>query len=218
MILPMSSVLVTGTARRLVAPDRAVLGLGVSVLAPEAALALDRVAERLDRVAAILDDAGVAAADRLTDAVSVGEEHEWREGGSVLLGHRARSGVTVTVRELDGLGRLLRAAVADAQADVRQLSWQIDAAHPARTEILGEAALDARRRADAYATALGLRVGTVELISERPIVPAPPDGPAPQMAPAMFAKAEGAGADMAVDAGRIELWSQVDVRFGLVPA
>ncbi len=214
MILPMSSALVTGTARRFVAPDRAVLGLAVSVVAPDAALALDRVAERLTTLTDVLDATGVAAADRTTDAVAVGEEREWRDGSSVLLGHRATSGVTVTVRDLDGVGRLLRAAVGDAQADVRQLVWQVDGDHPARTELLGEAARDARRRATAYATALDLRLGPVELISERPIVAAPPEGPAPQMM-----RAEKAGAeDLAVDAGRIELAAQVDVRFGLLPA
>ena len=208
----MSSVLVTGAARRFVAPDRAVLGLAVSVVAPDAALALDRVAERLGRLTDVLDGAGVAAADRTTDAVTVGEEREWRDGTSVLLGHRATSGVTVTVRDLDGVGRLLRAAVGDAQADVRQLAWQVDAAHPARTELLGEAALDARRRATAYATALDLRLGTVELISERPLVAGPPDGP-----PMMRAmKAAGTAEDVPVDAGRIELAAEVDVRFGLL--
>lgn len=216
MILLMSRVLVTGTARRFVAPDRAVLGLAVSVVAPDAALALDRVAERLARLTEVLDAVGVAAADRTTDAVAVGEEREWRDGTSVLLGHRATSGVTVTVRDLDAVGRLLRAAVGDAQADIRQLSWQVDAAHPARTELLGEAALDARRRATAYATALDLRLGPVDLISERPIVAEPADGPAAPMARAMFAKAE--AADVPVDAGRIELAAQVDVRFGLLPA
>lgn len=217
MILPMSSVLVTGTARRFVAPDRAVLGLAVSVVAPDAALALDRAAERLARLTEVLDVAGVAPADRTTDAVSVGEERDWRDGTSVLLGHRATSGVTVTVRDLDGVGRLLRAAVGDAQADVRQLAWQVDASHPARTELLGEAALDARRRAAAYAAALDLRLGPVELISERPIVAAP-DGPVPRMALAMKATMDGPGPDMNVDAGRIELSAQVDVRFGLLPA
>lgn len=217
----MSSVLVTGAARRFVAPDRAVLGLGISVVAPDPALALDTVAERIERLGAVLDALGVPAADRTTDAVSVGEEREWRDGSNVLIGHRATSGVTVTIRDLDLVGRLLRAAVTDAAAEVRQLQWQVDAEHPARLELLGDAARDARRRGAAYAEALGLRLGAVELISERPIVPSPPDGPAPAVFRAMKAGGDLAGADggdLGVDSGRIELRAQVDVRFGLLMA
>lgn len=215
----MSSVLVTGAARRFVAPDRAVLGLGISVVAPDPALALDGVAERVDRLGAVLDALGLPPADRTTDAVAVGEEREWRDNANVLIGHRATSGITVTVRDLDIVGRLLRAAVGDAAAEVRQLQWQVDAEHPVRLELLGDAARDARRRATAYAEALGLRLGAVELISERPIVPAPPDRPGPvALRATKEMAADGDGDDLGVEAGRIELRAQVDVRFGLLPA
>jgi uncharacterized protein YggE len=82
--------------------------------------------------------------------------------------------------------------------------------------LLGEAALDARRRAGAYVTALGLSLGAVELISETPISSSPaPAAEAGLMFRAM--KTSGGAADeMAVSAGQIELVAEVHVRFAVL--
>ena len=75
----------------------------------------------------------------------------------------------MTLRDPDRIAPLLREAVGTAQGQVRGITWQVDADNPAHHELLGEAARDARRRAEAYVGALGLSLGAVELISEAPI-------------------------------------------------
>jgi uncharacterized protein YggE len=83
-------------------------------------------------------------------------------------------------------------------------------------ELLGLAAADARRRAQAYATALDLVLGAVELISEAPISVAPePIAPMPMMR-AMKASAD--ASEMSVSGGQIELAAQVHVRFAVLTA
>jgi uncharacterized protein YggE len=81
-------------------------------------------------------------------------------------------------------------------------------------ELLGDAARDARRRAEAYVQALDLSLGSVELISETPITATPPGGEPPHMLRAM--KASGGAADMAVSGGQIELVADVHVRFAVL--
>jgi uncharacterized protein YggE len=212
----MSSVIVCGNARQLVQPDRAVVSLGISVVAADAAGALDQVAERSATLSAVLGRLGFAATDWVTDGVTVAEEWEWRNEANTLVGHRASTGVTVTVRQLDAIAPLLRATVDEAGGTIRQLRWEVDADHPVQHELLGRAAVDARRRASAYAGALGLELGAVELISERPIGAGGPD-PAADAAMPMFAMARGKAAapELSVSGGQIELTAEVHVRFAL---
>ena len=79
-------------------------------------------------------------------------------------------------------------------------------------DALAEAARDARRRATAYAEALGLRLGEVELISETPIAAEPPAG---MVRMAMDAAPMGAP-PVEVSGGQIELSADVYVRFSLL--
>ena len=70
-------------------------------------------------------------------------------------------------------------------------------------ELLSEAARDARRRATAYAEALVLHLGEVELISETPIAAEPLPGRGVMMA--MDSAPRAKGAEMAVSEGLVEL-------------
>jgi hypothetical protein len=218
----MSSVVVQGTASQLVQPDRAVVGIGLSVVAADAATALDQVAERSVTLRERLAELGFGSDDWVTDGLTVAEEWEYRRDQHTLVGHRASTAVTVTVDQLDRLAPLVRVAVGDAGGQIRDLRWEVDREHPVRHELLGGAARDARRRAEAYTGALGLRLGAVELISEAPIAVGPGPGPmagammdAMPMARAMKASA---GPEMAVSGGQIELSAAVHVRFAILPS
>lgn len=213
----MSSVIVCGSARQLVQPDRAVVSLGISQVAKDAATALDQVAARSTTLGEVLARLGFAATDWVTDGVTVAEEWEWRTDTNTLVGHRASTGATVTVRRLESIAPLLRATVDDAGGVVRELRWEVDADHPVRHELLGRAATDARRRATAYATALGLELGMVELISESPIVagaPTPLGDAMPMLA--QSARAKASAPELSVSGGQIELSAEVHVRFALL--
>ncbi|MCB0979858.1 MAG: SIMPL domain-containing protein [Acidimicrobiaceae bacterium] len=214
----MSSVIVRGTATATVTPDRAELTLAISHLAPDAAAALDDVATRSQAMATMFAGHGLQPEDWTTDGVAVAEEYQWKKDTNVLVGHRATTALTVTVRDATLVGTLIRDAVTGVGAAVRQLAWRVDAGNPARQALLGDAARDARLRAEAYAAALGYRLGEVELVSETPI--GPPPGPAPFMpqARAMMAAKADSSPEVATSGGVIELTADVHVQFVLLPA
>ena len=211
----MSSVIVCGSARRFVQPNRAIVSLGLSVLAADAPAALDQVSARSQVLAGVLDGLGIQRSDWVTDGVSVAEEYEWRKDANVFVGHRATTGITVTLGDPDQIAPLLREAVGTAQGQVRGITWQVDANNPAHHDLLGEAARDARSRATAYVQALGLTLGAVELISEAPISVGPT--PVADIAPmARSMKASASTAEMSVSGGQIELATEVHVRFAVL--
>ncbi len=209
----MPSVVVHGSAAASVTPDRAELSLEVSHRAADAAGALDEVAAMSGRLLAALEAHGVDRPAWATDGVQVGEEFQWRDNQQVMVGFRAATGVTATIRGAEQVAAIVRDAVGDAGAAVRGLVWKVDRDNPARRALLADAARDARVRATAYAEALGLRVGEVELISEAPIATDPPQ---PRMMMAAMDAAKVGGAELAVSSGLVELTADVHVRFALL--
>lgn len=210
----MASVTVRGSAAASVTPDRAELSLEVSHRAKDAAGALDEVATRSQQLEEILVRHGLSRDDWATEGVQVGDDIEWRNNQQVRVGYVASTAITVTVRSLDLVGAVVRDAVTEAGAGVRRLSWKVDRDNPARRGLLADAARDARVRGAAYAEALGLRLGEVELISEAPIAPEP--GPMPRAMAAPMMDAAKMGGEVEVSAGLVELGADVHVRFALL--
>jgi uncharacterized protein len=217
----MANVTVCGSATASVRPDRVVVQLGLTHVAADAGAALDEVAQRSQELENLLVTMGFAEQDWVTEGVQVAEEWQWRNDANVLVGYRATSGIATTVRAFDVVGTLIRDAVRECGASVRELSWQVDPDNPTRSDLLGRAAHDARRRAQAYTAALGLRLGEVELISESPIS-ASPTPRAETSGAAMMATRMAKGADtgdaMSISGGLIDLVAEVFVRFAILPA
>lgn len=212
----MATVTVKGSATAGARPDRAQLHLSVTEVDREAAAALTRTAERSRVIEGLLRELGIAPEQWTTSGVSVAEEYEWRTDRNEFVGYRATASVRVTVRDLEQLGTVIGESVTRARAQVAGPFWQVDADNPVALGLLRAAAVDARRRAEAYADALGLRLGEVETISELPPRPDGPGEPGPRME--MMKMAAVPAADAPVNPGEIDLAAEVFVRFALLTA
>jgi hypothetical protein len=206
----MSSVIVCGTAVRSVQPDRATVSLGISQVTADAATAINEIATRSQLLEALVGELGFDRTAWVTDGVRVAEEWQWQNDSNVLVGYRATSGITVTVRQLQLVGPLLQRAVTSCAATIRSLLWHVDDDNPVRIELMGDAARDARDRAGAYAAALGMQVGNVELISESPI-----DAGRPPVEMMMARSTKAESDSMSVNEGVVEVRAEVHVRFAL---
>ena len=198
-----------GTARA--TPDAALLALEVwaELDTPEAAL--DEVARRTTALTVVLDRAGIPAHARSTAGVSLTERWEYRHDEQVFVGYRASTVVSVRITDLATIGRVISEATRDAQARPHGPSWQVDPENPARAEACRVAAADARRKAEAYADALGLRLGAVLSIREPGARPRPIE---PQQA--VMRMAGGGGPDMPVESGDVGVSAAVTVVFELL--
>jgi uncharacterized protein YggE len=212
----MATVTVSGTARASVRPDRATLDLGLTHVAVGSSDAMDEVARRSQELAGRLRDLGVADRAWSTQGISVAEEWEWKHDTNTRVGYRATSGITVTIEDLELVSPLLRSAVDVAGAQVRDLRWSVSPDNPANDALLGAAALDGRRRAIAYATALGLVLGAVEEISDLPMSWTGASRSVAADAMLRMAKTGPETPGMAVNPGEVELIATVFIRFGTV--
>jgi uncharacterized protein len=197
---------VRGRASSFAQPDEARCAFTVSAVHEAAAAAIDDVTTRAETLAAVLDELDIAAADRFTSAVTVADQIEYRDGAAVVVGRRASLRVEVRVKATAIVGRLLRAAVDRAGADVDGPRWIVAADSSDQLEAYRSAARDARRRAEAYAEGVGAQVGRVTEMREHEaeLFPRFPS-----------ARAAAAPADVPIEAGELEVLAAVTVTFAL---
>ncbi len=191
-------------------PDMAIVNLGVTTEGRTAAAALAENAQRMQALIQALRRAGVAERDIQTSNVSVYPQQVYGEGQAPrITGYQANNSVTAKVRNIDSTGRVIDAAVAAGGNTVNGVSFtyqdpdaQLDAARR-------DAIAEARRRAELYANALGMRVHRIVAVTEgggyAPIVP---------VAMERMAAQDGA-ASTPVAPGQIETRVSVGVTFEL---
>jgi uncharacterized protein YggE len=206
----MATVTVRGVGEARTSPDEASVTLTIEAIERKAAAALGKVAERTEAALQFCDALGIEPAARVTAGASIAEhgEHD-REGRWQHRGYRAWNQIVARVGEASVVGELIAGAV-DRGAQVSGPAWTIAPDNPVRVEACREAALDARRRAGAYADALGVRVGALVSIRD-PGTGAPPP-PRPMR---MAAMDTGAVEALPVEAGEQLVTAAVEVEFQL---
>jgi len=163
---PTPRVTVRGVGLIRAEPDEAMLWITLTALKDGPGEALADVSTRASALAALLDELGVAKADRSTSGITVAEEFDHTEQGRRSLGHRASSGISVRLTDPDLIGRLVAKATEDLGARIAGPRWLISLDNPVRLEAAREAAADARRKAEAYAKGVGATVGQLIRLSE----------------------------------------------------
>lgn len=189
-------------------PDEALLWVTLSALRSESPDALADVAARAEILISLLDEMGISAADRSTSGVTVQEEFEHTQDGRRSLGQRATSVTSIRVTELKLIGELISRTTGEVGAHVAGPQWQIAPGNPARLEAARQAAADGRRKARAYAEALGAGLGRLIEVSE-------PENPSVVMRASKAMSAGAMGAPMPIEPGEMEVSASVRVTFAL---
>ena len=198
---------VTGEGQVAVAPDMAVITLGVVHTDKTAGAAMDKVSADASALIAVLADQGIAARDVQTSQLSINPVWDNRSNGPrTITGFEARNRVTVRVRDLDGLGTVLD-EVLDAGANTfNGLSFQLQDPSAAEADARAAAVRDAMDKAGQLSAAAGVGLGPVLSLSEGGGV----------SRPEMFA-AQARAADIPVAAGELTVSVRVSMSFALQP-
>jgi uncharacterized protein YggE len=181
---------VTGEGKVSVAPDIALLSLGVEAQDTTVASAQGQAATAMDAVVAELDSFGIARKDIKTQQFSIVPIRRWVEqkGEEVLIGYRVTNMVTVKVRRIDHTGAIIDAA-AKAGGDyirINSISFTVDDPTPYHKEAREKAMADAEAKARQLADLSGVKLGKPTYINESGgfILPPPVPYRAEVMAPA----------------------------------
>lgn len=202
---------VTGTAQATAQPDLAIVTLGVSTEAETAAAAMSENSTRQQAVIDALKAEGVEARDIQTSGLNLSPKMDYRNNQPPkMVGYSASNTVTVRVRDIAGLGKVLDKLVATGANEISGISFTREHMTEAEDSARGDAIKDAQRRAELMAEAAGLKLGRLRALSDGHVQ----DAPRPMMA--MRADAAPAGA-VPIAAGEIEISSSVTAVFDLLP-
>lgn len=191
-----------------VAPDLAVVTVGVLKQAATAAEALAANTEAMNSVMAALKAAGIDAKDIQTSNFMVAPRYAYGDNTEPprLTGYDVSNNVTIAVRKLPQLGGLLDTLVSAGSNQINGISFQVSKPDQALDQARREATEDATRKAKLYAAAMQVKLGPVLSISEG-VNFAPP---VPPMMKTMRASAE-MSSDVPVSGGEQALAIDVNV-------
>jgi uncharacterized protein YggE len=162
-------VFVTGEGVVNMAPDMAMITVGVVNRAETAKEAMAATNAAMTTLTETLKAAGIAARDLQTAGLSL---HRGADDGysssKAETGFTARNELAVTVRALADLGRILDAAVADGANTLRGVQFGVADPAPLLDEARKRAVADARHRAEVMTTAAGLRLGQITQMADTP--------------------------------------------------
>jgi uncharacterized protein YggE len=164
---PSRTITVTSTATVKVAPDEAVVDLGVR---SESAAGADAFAQNAKTMQAVLDalgSAGISDENVQTTNVSLEPHIENRGKPDEQRVFVASNSVQVVIHDLSTVGSVIDAAVGAGADSVNDIQFQLANPHEVRTEALHQAVTGARAKADALAEAAGARVVAVVTIDEQ---------------------------------------------------
>jgi uncharacterized protein YggE len=197
-----------GEAKRV--PDIARMSTGVVTRAADANAAMRANAEQMAKVVAAIKAAGIAEKDVQTSGINLNPTYQYRDNQPpAITGYEASNTVSMTVRDIPKLGKILDSLAAVGANQINGPSFDVDKKDEALDEARRKAVASAQARAEMYAKTLGMKVRRIVSISEGGSF-APP---IPMARGVMAMKAE--AADTSVSPGENTLSVNLDVVFEL---
>jgi uncharacterized protein YggE len=167
-----ANVTVSGTGKVFYIPDIGTISAGVSSDSKTAEEAWQKNGAAVRQLFEVLKSLGIEEKDFKTSGLGLAPRYVQRKDQEPLLvGYTATYDLSVTVRNLKEVGKVLDGLVAHGAN--RHMSITLGCSNPERLldEARAKAAVEARKKAGIYASAAGAELGQVVTISEGSISP-----------------------------------------------
>jgi len=173
---------VTGIASKMIKPDKAVLNIGVETQAKTAAEAASMNSDIMNKVVSALNALGVDKDKISTNYYSIYPVYEQKQRediaciqiypppeciAQVLVGYKAVNSLTITVNADADIGRIIDSSIAAGANQVYGVNFYVsqEMQNNIVNELIEQAAIDAKNKAERALTPLGEKVGNVKSIS-----------------------------------------------------
>lgn len=164
---------VTGHGTVAVAPDTAMIRIGVTSQGKTAREASDTNAAQMTKVLSAIEQSGIAKKDIQTSRLSLQPQYDSKGGTNRLLGFQVTNQITVRIRSIDSLPTILDKAIAAGANEMSGIEFLVSDESKQLDKARDDAIADARRKAVLYAKAAGAKVGKVVAIIEQGASPPP---------------------------------------------
>ena len=154
-----ANITIGGTGIAYVAPDTAEITVGVVTEEADAARTHAENAAQTARVHNAVRALGVADRDIQTVHYDFSQRYDMRDSSrNEVIGYTAQNSVVITVRNLNNVGKIIDAALANGANRIDSLNFTASDTSAAKNEALTDAVRSAKEKAQAVANALGVRL------------------------------------------------------------
>ena len=160
-----SEINITGQASRSVAPNYAILTLGITSQNTNINTAKSNNDRIMSDLISRLANLGVAKKDIYTSSISINPTSDYQDGKRINTGYNVSNHVTIKINNLDNVGKVVDAAVSAGANDINNLSFQNDVSQQLSDSLTTEANQNGRHKAEVIAAALGRTLGPVKTVS-----------------------------------------------------
>jgi len=204
-----STIQATGEATVTARPDQALINVGVVTQAQTGQAAATQNAQRLDAVLAELRKAVGTSGEVKTLSYSLSPIYRYpKDGGQPdITGYTASNILQVKVNDLSQVGKIIDTSTQSGANTIQSLQFGLKDEQAVKAQALREAAIQGKAKAEALASALGVRL--LRLVSAQeggPVV-------VPRVYAAMAGAAGQASAPTSVEPGNIEVHATVVVTY-----
>jgi uncharacterized protein YggE len=164
---PIATISVIGAAQLSVPPDLAQIDGGVTTEAKTAREASETNNAAMGKVLLALKGAGIDEKDFQTSRLSLQPQYAPnRSGPNAVVGYQASNRVTVKLRDVTRVASVIDTLVAAGANNIGGINFMVSVASKLLDDAREQAIADARRKAEIYAKAAGVALGSPVSISE----------------------------------------------------
>ena len=163
-----STISVSGTGIIKTEPNQAKVYLGVETQSRNVTEALEENSLKMQSIIKAIKKLGIPKDSIETTYFSVYPIRDYEKSGEDIIGYRVSNEITVELQDLDKIGAVIEEAMNAGANKVRRIEFGLteDKRRELKNEALKEACKDARTKADAIASGLGLRITRIATAKE----------------------------------------------------
>lgn len=202
---------VTGEGKIKVAPDRAIVNVGVQNTGKDAKEVKELNDETVDKVIKFLKKSGINAADYKTNNVSLYKSYDYEKKRQ---NYQANQSISITLKDLSKYDEIMMGLNDAGINSIQGVDFKSSKMEELEKEARKKAMLNAKQKAEDYVSVLGQKIGKALLISDNSSVFYPPQ---PMYKNSMMAMAVEADSNSreTLAIGEIEINANVNVTFAL---
>lgn len=204
-----SGIFVSGTGKVRLTPNIATASVGVEITAGTLAEATSQANAKMNAIITRLKGMGIADKDIQTTSYSITPLTQQPRPGvtPAITGYRVVNQLSITIRKMDDVGKVLDAAVAAGANNIYGITFGVDDPTPYQQQARAAAVQAAQNKAAQLAKAANVTLGKVISMSEGTAMPTPLF-----RVQSVAASAESA---VPIEVGELEISVSVEMRFAI---
>jgi len=157
---------ISGEGKVTAVADIAKVQIGLTTDSATVAKAQEENTKKMNEIIKAVKAAGVADKDVKTAYYYINPKYDWTKGSGVIVGFTVSQAIDIKIRNTEKISDILKVAADKGANNIGSLTFEIDEPEKLKVEARIKAIDNAKEKADALATQLGVKLGRVISFSE----------------------------------------------------